>query len=186
MVTVMMEQLVLVDEDDEVVGHETKEKCHHGMGKVHRAFSILILTTDGRMLLQKRSPLKSLWPQVWSNSVCSHPRKGEKVEEAARRRLREELGIDIPIHYLYKFKYHASYLEVGSESEMCYVFFGVYDGPITPDSNEIEAIQFVPMDRVKEAMDQSPEFFTPWFKMEWECILNRYMERIMALIDSKQ
>jgi len=180
------EQLVLVNADDETVGYDTKENCHNGMGKLHKAFSILIFTTDGRLLLQKRSAHKRLWPLYWSNSVCSHPTRGEKVDVAARRRLREELGIDIPVHWLYAFKYHASYLDVGSESEMCSVYFAIYDGPIRPDSNEIEAIQLVHMDRVKETIDQSPGIFTPWFKMEWEIILNEYTERIRTFMDARR
>ena len=177
------DQLVLVNRDDEIVGYETKEICHSGIGKLHRAFSILIFTTDGRLLLQKRSAHKGLWPLYWSTSVCSHPRKGEKVDEAARRRLREELGIDIQVHYLYTFHYYARYFEVGSESEMCSVFFGVYDGDVTADPNEIDAIQFVPMNVMSAVIRRSPELFTPWFRMEWDRIVSDYVDRIRASID---
>ena len=180
----MKEQLMLVDENDKVVGYDSKAECHHGRGKLHRAFSILMLTSDGRLLLQKRSSQKLLWPGFWSNSVCSHPRLGEEMEQAAKRRLREELGIDADIEYLYKFKYREKYLNVGSEFEMCSVFVCIHDGPVTPDSEEIAEIQYLHMDKVMSAIQKDPEFFTPWFKMEWECILNQHIGRIEAILAS--
>ena len=177
-----MDQLILVDADGEIKGYDTKENCHQDKGKLHLAFSILIFTTDGRLLLQKRSVQKMLWPLYWSNSVCSHPMKGEEVEEAARRRVMEELGIDCHIYYLYTFKYHESYLDVGSESEMCSVFFGIYDGTVTPDSNEIDEIKYVQMNCLMAEIEKSPDSFTPWFKMEWEFILKHYLNQIKTLL----
>ena len=178
------EQLILVDTNDEVLGYDTKANCHQGMGKLHRAFSVLMFTSDGRLLIQQRSAHKQLWPRYWSNSVCSHPRKGEEVEAAARRRLMEELGIDAQLHYLYTFQYHATYQECGSELEMCSVFYGISDGISKPDIEEIEEIEYIHTDRVMAAIDQSRETFTPWFKMEWECIINNCMDRITARMES--
>ncbi len=181
----MKEQLLLVDANDEIIGYDSKADCHHGMGKLHRAFSVLMFASDGRLLLQKRSSQKLLWPGFWSNSVCSHPRRGEAVGQAAKRRLMEELGIDVDVEYLYKFQYQERYLDVGSEFEICSVFFCIYDGLVNPDSNEIAEIKYIPVDRVMSEIQKSPESFTPWFKMEWECILNQHMERIAPALASK-
>jgi isopentenyl-diphosphate delta-isomerase len=181
----MPEKLLLVNNRNEVIGYDTKDICHEGMGKLHRAFSILIFTSDGRLLLQRRSSHKLLWPKHWSNSVCSHPRKDEEIEEAAQRRLAEEIGINTPIHFLYTFQYHASYLNIGSEAEMCSVFFGIYDGAISPDSNEIEDICYANIEQVMMKIERSPESFTPWFKMEWEHILRNHMNQIKSFIKLK-
>ena len=76
-----MENLILVDEEDRVIGHEEKERCHDGAGKLHRAFSVFLFDGRGRMLIQRRSAAKRLWPLFWSNSCCSHPRQGEEIAD---------------------------------------------------------------------------------------------------------
>ncbi|HVS02847.1 MAG TPA: isopentenyl-diphosphate delta-isomerase, partial [Thermoanaerobaculia bacterium] len=88
------EELILVDEDDREVGHLSKAEAHAGEGVLHRAFSVLLFDRRGNLLLQRRAGGKQLWPGYWSNSCCSHPRRGESMEVATRRRLAEELGVD--------------------------------------------------------------------------------------------
>ena len=85
------DSLILVDAADRAVGQLSKSRCHEGKGVLHRAFSLLIFNAAGDLLIQQRSPAKRLWPMYWSNSCCSHPRSGEDMESATRRRLREEL-----------------------------------------------------------------------------------------------
>ena len=96
------EMLILVNPKDEEIGWEDKARCHLGDGILHRAFSIFIFNDNNELLIQKRSDQKLLWPLFWSNSCCSHPRKGEKIESAAQRRMEEELGIKTRLKYLYK------------------------------------------------------------------------------------
>ncbi|MEJ2535320.1 MAG: isopentenyl-diphosphate delta-isomerase [Gammaproteobacteria bacterium] len=88
------EELILVDDQDREVGFETKAGCHDGGGLLHRAFSLFVFNPEGQLLLQRRAADKRLWPLYWSNSVCSHPRRGESMTEAVQRRLRQELRID--------------------------------------------------------------------------------------------
>ena len=113
--------LILVDESDEELGFKSKSECHQGNGQLHRAFSVFIFNPSGELLIQKRSRDKALWDLHWSNSCCSHPQKNEQMQLAVKRRLKEELGIECPVHYLYKFTYHAKYKDVGSEHELCHV-----------------------------------------------------------------
>jgi isopentenyldiphosphate isomerase len=89
----VIEQLILVDETDRAIGEAEKKACHLGSGKLHRAFSIFIFNSRNELLIQKRSNKKMLWPDFWSNSCCSHPRKGESLDEALQRRLMQELKI---------------------------------------------------------------------------------------------
>ncbi len=107
------ELLILVDQEDNTVGFLDKAACHDGKGLLHRAFSVFILNSQGEILLQKRSLEKRLWGGFWSNSCCSHPRKGERVVDAAKRRCQEELGIKVDLKFLYKFSY-----EGGPDSRM--------------------------------------------------------------------
>ena len=162
------DRLITVDADDKVTGYCTRDQCHAGDGVQHRAFSIFIFDRAGRVLLQQRSRQKPLWPLYWSNSCCSHPRAGESTVAAAQRRLIEELGIDVPLTYVYKFAYQARYDETGSENELCTVFVGQTDQDIQADPDEINAWRYLSGEELDAELAESPERFTPWLKLEWK------------------
>jgi hydroxymethylglutaryl-CoA reductase len=161
------QKLIMVDINDTVTGYCTREECHAGEGLRHRAFSIFIFDRSGRLLLQKRGADKALWPLFWSNSCCSHPLVGETTHQAAHRRLTEELGISTPLTYLFKFAYQARFEHKGSENELCSVFVGQSEQPIQADPSEIDACRHVSIPDLETEMDQNPNRFTPWFKIEW-------------------
>ena len=162
------EELILVDDSDNQIGYLNKQQCHDGDGILHRAFSLFVFNTKGEVLLQKRSANKRLWPLFWSNSCCSHPRKGESMEGATRRRLAEELDIHAELEFVYKFSYRAKFGEVGSENELCSVFLGSTDKTYSANANEVAEARFVSVDVLQNELQTSPDEFTPWFKMEWE------------------
>ncbi|GAB4334507.1 MAG: isopentenyl-diphosphate Delta-isomerase [Calditrichia bacterium] len=178
------EKLILVNPADEVIGYKDKAACHVGEGILHRAFSVFIFNRHGELLLQQRSALKPLWPLFWSNSCCSHPRKGEDLEIATQRRLKEELGFTTPLKYLFKFQYQARFNEKGSENELCAVLIGKYDHDPVVNDNEIAAWRWISIDKMEEEMETHPEQFTPWFKMEWERIRREHWEDIRELLES--
>src|SRR6185503_4772968 len=101
------EPLVLVNDADEEIGFASKGQCHDGEGLLHRAFSVFLFSPEGEVLLQQRSSQKRLWPGAWSNACCSHPRRGEALDDAMRRRLREELSVEAEVRFLFKFRYSA-------------------------------------------------------------------------------
>ncbi len=164
----LSEKLITVDADNQVTGYCTRDECHAGDGIRHRAFSIFIFDRAGRVLLQQRSTQKPLWPLYWSNSCCSHPRAGESTAAAAQRRLEEELGIDVPLIYVYKFAYQARYDQTGSENELCSVFIGQTDLDIRADPEEINTWRYISPADLDAELAATPERFTPWFKMEWK------------------
>jgi isopentenyl-diphosphate delta-isomerase len=147
---------------------------------LHRAFSIFVFNGDDELLLQQRSPTKMLWPGYWSNTCCSHPRRGEAMATAVVRRLTQELGFTCPLEYLYKFKYHAQFGAAGAEHELCSVYFGRYDGPVDVNVNEIAAWRFVGVDALERELKAKPDTFTPWFKMEWVHIKANYLDGMLA------
>jgi isopentenyl-diphosphate delta-isomerase len=173
------EELILVDELDREIGNRPKAECHAGTGVLHRAFSIFVFNGDDELLLQQRSLDKPLWPNYWSNTCCSHPRRGESMEEAVSRRLLQELGFDCPLEFLYKFKYHAQYGALGAEHEYCWVYFGRYDGLVDANVNEIAAWRFVRISDLEAELDAAPERFTPWFKMEWAHIRRNFLDSLL-------
>ena len=72
-VDMMAERVILVDTEDRVLGSMSKVDAHRGDGVLHRAFSIHIFDDQNRLLMQKRASHKITFPDVWANTVCSHP-----------------------------------------------------------------------------------------------------------------
>lgn len=168
------ESLILVDEQDNEIGTLPKDKCHDGMGQLHRAFSLFIFNEAGEMLLQQRSALKRLWPMYWSNACCSHPRRGENMEDAVNRRLKQELGLTSELEYLFKFIYHAQYNETGSEHELCWVYVGRSEDSVIVNANEIADWRFVSVETLNEELATESDKFTPWIKLEWQRIQDEH------------
>jgi isopentenyl-diphosphate delta-isomerase len=171
-----------VDPADREIGHLGKAQCHAGSGVLHRAFSLLIFNGNGELLLQQRAASKPLWPLYWSNSCCSHPRRAESMEAAIRRRLREELGLSCPLHFLFKFQYQAQFDAAGSEHELCSVFIGRSTGRVRINRSEIFAWRWVsPAPLQSEMTGPEAGKFTPWFKLEWERICREHSAAVLAL-----
>ena len=170
------EQLILVDQDDIEVGHIAKQSAHDAGGLLHRAFSLFIFDTGGKLLMQQRSADKRLWPNYWSNSCCSHPRRGETMEEATSRRLRDELNIQAELEFVYKFTYQAAYDDLGAENELCWVYLGRTADIIVPNRNEIADIGWMSPAELARELDEKPAQFTPWFKLEWRRLDQDYAQ----------
>jgi isopentenyl-diphosphate delta-isomerase len=161
------EPLILVDGQDNEIGHLHKSEAHRGAGKLHRAFSLFVFDRRGRLLVQRRAASKRLWPGYWSNSCCSHPRRGEDMDAAVRRRLGEELGLSCTMHFLYKFRYQAQYDAEGAEHELCSVFAGRSDATPQPNPSEISESRYVEPAALDIEMAGAATLFTPWFRLEW-------------------
>jgi len=168
------EQLILVDRNDIEIGYVDKSAAHDAGGMLHRAFSLFIFDLAGALLMQQRSTSKRLWPLYWSNSCCSHPRRGESMDEATRRRLQDELNIEAELEFVYKFAYQASYGELGAENELCWVYLGRTTGTIVPNRNEIADTRLMGATELQHELDTNPEQFTPWFKLEWQQLQARH------------
>lgn len=174
------EELILVDADDREQGHLSKAACHDGTGVLHRAFSAFLFNAAGELLLQQRAESKRLWPAYWSNSCCSHPRRGESMAIATQRRLDEELNLAADLRFAYKFRYQASYGDLGSEHELCHVFLGRIGDDVRPNAEEILAIRFVSADTLDRELSESPERYTPWFKLEWDALRQEHADLLGA------
>lgn len=171
--------LILVDEQDNETGSCEKVNCHIGDGKLHRAFSVFLFNPDGELLIQQRSGTKMLWPLIWANSCCSHPRLGEDTYAAANRRMQEELGVTAELRYLYKFVYHARYGEIGSEHENCWVFAGHIDGQPNINRDEIAAWRFISPEELSHELANNGEIYSPWLKLEWKHICEHYLADLL-------
>jgi len=162
------EPLVLVDEHDRETGFLDKAAAHHGQGILHRAFSLFVFNANGELLLQQRAEGKRLWPGYWSNTCCSHPRRGETMEMAIHRRLGEELGMQCEFQFQFKFQYQAQFDDEGAEHELCWVYAGRTDAAPVANRLEIAALRYVAPDALDSEITANPQYFTPWFRIEWE------------------
>ncbi len=175
------ERLILVDDQDNILGYKSKADCHDGEGILHRAFSLFIFNDKNELLLQKRAAGKRLWPMIWSNSCCSHPREGESYEYAAIRRLKEELGLETELDYLYKFKYHATWKNEGSEFELCSIYIGKSNDTPEVNKTEIDELRFISREELNKEFENNAKAYSPWFKMEWKEIRDKFWDRVEAL-----
>jgi isopentenyl-diphosphate delta-isomerase len=159
------EQVVLVDEENNVLGYMAKLEAHQ-KALLHRAISVLIFNSKGEMLIQQRALSKYHWAGIWSNTCCSHPRKDETFQDAAERRLFEELGIRTPLKQEFHFIYKALDQPSGlTEWEYDTVFTGVYDGPFEFNKEEVAAIRWMETKELLNDMREHSEQYSFWFKI---------------------
>ena len=160
----MKEELILVNENDEPVGVEEKITAHLN-GVLHRAFSLFIFDSSGQLLLQKRTSTKYHSQGLWSNTCCGHPRPGETIEQASRRRLQEEMGFDCAVHKVFEFVYRVQLDDGFSEHEYDHVFVGRFDGPPTPNHDEVDDWKWVDLATLQHDIQTHPEHYTYWLRL---------------------
>ncbi len=191
----MQERCILVDSSDNVIGSETKLKCHYGDGLLHRAFSVLLFKGLD-LLVQKRSGDKITFPSVWANTCCSHPLDipGENedavsgVINAAKRKLHQELGIpqqqldQIDFVHIGRFQYECRWDGNWVENEVDHVIVATldnnYDLHVEPNPNEISEVRW--LDGLRELHEIThgmgiweDELVAPWFKLLVEEFVSR-------------
>lgn len=162
--------VIIVDDRDQELGTMEKLKAHQ-LGYLHRAFSVFIINEQGDMLLQQRALHKYHSGGLWTNACCSHPLPGETIAAAARRRLKEEMGIECPLHRLFAFTYRSELDNGLVEHEYDHILLGVYDGPIVPDPEEVLHYEYRPVATIAAQLQQSPELFTRWFALLFDRVV---------------
>ncbi len=165
--------LILCDKDGKALGMATREECHRGKGKIHLAFIAFIVDENKKIILTKRSSKKTLWPGYWDGSIVSHILPGESVKEAARRRGKEELGIEAEFQILGNFYYRAGYGKK-SENEFCYILCGATRNKIDPNPVEIEALRKINYFDLLKEIKRNAGQFTPWLVLA----LDRIEEKV--------
>jgi isopentenyl-diphosphate Delta-isomerase len=151
-----VEEVVLLDEDGNAVGTAGKVEVHGTDTPLHLAFSCYVFNTAGRLLVTQRALAKPTFGGVWTNSCCGHPAPGEPIATAVRRRVAQELGLDLDrvTLVLPEFRYravvttgpYAGYVE----HEMCPVFVATADADPHPDPAEVEAWEWVPWSQFRD------------------------------------
>lgn len=154
--------VVLVDERDTSIGVAPKLDVHRD-GRLHRAVSVVLFDDRGRVMLQRRADAKYHSGGLWSNSCCGHPRPGESVEDAAGRRLSDELGVaGCAVTRIGELAYFA---ELGNglvEHELDHILVGQWRGAVTPNPLEVSEIRWVDPPTLLLDLAEVPTAYTPW------------------------
>ena len=186
--SLMAEAVIQVSENDEVIGPISKFDSHYKVGTYHRAFSVLLFDSSGRLLLQRRASHKITFPDVWANSCCSHPLHSDEelemknnlgVKRAAIRKLEQELGISpsqVPLDefdFVTKMRYQARQDDDWIEREVDHCLVIHADVDVNPNPNEVSEIKWVSQAELEEMLlAEDPEnVIAPWFR----CIAARIM-----------
>ncbi|MCK9351605.1 MAG: isopentenyl-diphosphate Delta-isomerase [Candidatus Paceibacterota bacterium] len=167
----MKEQVILVDENDAPIGICEKIAAHQNGGQLHRAISIFVFSSKGEMLLQQRAKKKYHCGGLWTNTCCSHPRPGESTEDAAHRRLKEEMGFDCPLSEIYSFTYRTEFTNGLTEHEYDHVLVGVWDGIPEMNREEADGWKYAAPESILGDMRVHPEQYTSWFKISFADVL---------------
>ncbi|THZ89389.1 IDI1, isopentenyl diphosphate:dimethylallyl diphosphate isomerase [Aureobasidium pullulans] len=186
-IRLMDEVCIVLDENDLPIGSASKKVCHLmeniEKGLLHRAFSVFLFDNKNRLLLQQRASEKITFPDMWTNTCCSHPLgvPGETgstletaimgVKRAAQRKLDQELGIkahQVPLdkfHFLTRIHYVAPSDGKWGEHEIDYILFIKADVDLAENPNEVQATKYVTEDDLKTMFKDDSLLFTPWFKL---------------------
>jgi len=155
----------IVNQDGIVIGKAARSECHSGSFLLHPVVHLHVLNSEGALYLQKRADNKDIQPGKWDTSVGGHVDYGEEIEQALRREVREELGIENfePV-FMLRYKFVSS-----QEAELVHSYYCIYDGIITPDPVEISEGKFWTKEEIEKNIGKN--IFTPNFENEYQKIM---------------
>jgi isopentenyldiphosphate isomerase len=163
----MPDELLDVVDDADVVTTQALRSTVHERGLQHRGVHVLLFTSEGKLLIQKRSANRRQYASLLDCSVSEHVKAGESYQEAAQRGLLEELGVNnTTVQPLVKFKMNYGQ----NDNEISVVYEGCTSPPeILSDPDEIDSVQWLSMDELKVRMEKQKEEYSGWFLeiMNW-------------------
>jgi isopentenyl-diphosphate delta-isomerase len=160
-------QLVeLVDADGVATGSCTVAEAHTAPGRLHRAFSVMLLDDTGRALIQQRAAVKTRFALRWANACCGHPAPGQSVADAAEQRVIEEIGVrGVTLFQAGVYLYRAEDPRTGMvEHEYDHVMVGRIpaDAPMRPDPAEVADVRWLAPDWLRADIADNPDPYAPW------------------------
>ena len=169
-----MEEVVLVDVNNNVLGYMEKMEAHQ-KGLLHRAFSVFVFNSKNQLLLQQRAINKYHSGGLWTNTCCSHPKKNESFINASHRRLNEEMGMSSKLEKAFSFIYKAHLDQNLIEHELDWVFIGKTDATPIINTDEVASYKYVNFSDLLIDVEQNPKLYTEWLKI----CLNRVDKHIV-------
>ncbi len=92
-----MELVDLYDENRVPLGRVAERHAKKGQGEYRMVVHVCIFNSLGQLLIQRRSPEKTVWPELWDVSVGGGVDAGETSRQGAVREVSEELGYDLDL-----------------------------------------------------------------------------------------
>lgn len=166
MVTRESQLVELVDADGAATGSCTVAEAHTAPGRLHRAFSVMLLDDLGHVLVQQRAAEKTRFALRWANACCGHPAPGETVFDAVGERLSEEIGLQgMTLHEAGIYPYRAEDPQTGRvENEYDHVVVGRV--PLDPhlhlDPAEVADVRWLAPERLRVDLADNPDRYAPW------------------------
>jgi len=170
------EKVILVNNNDTPIGLMEKMEAHE-KAILHRAFSVFIFNGEGKLMLQQRALHKYHSPGLWTNTVCSHPRDGETTDEAAHRRIIEEMGFDCDFEEAFSFVYKANVGQGLIEHEFDHVFVGSSNNQPKINPEEVASWKYVELNWLDDDVKVNPNEYTEWFKIALAEVLEHFNNR---------
>lgn len=161
----------LVDAADHPIGQIARGKALRA-GANFRTCHVFVFDQRGRLLLQQLAEERARFPARWGSSVAAYLFAGERYRDAAKRRMREEIGIDVPLHYVGKKR---------MLDEHSLKFVGLFTARAgnaqIGDTGQIQALEYWPLSRVRTEVESRPDRFTPTFVR----LFSFYRDTLIAL-----
>lgn len=160
----MTERLVLVDENDQPIGVGDRKEAW-AKGYHTRNIRVVLRDEKGRILSQKRSTKKDLFPGMWTVAAGGHVDEGETWEVAAVRETKEEIGVSPELKFVGGFNFSSD-----EGAKKVRQIIRVYEGIISSSTQfkleeaEVDEAAWYGLDELKSLMQEKPDSFTPSFK----------------------
>ena len=166
--------IILVNQHGEKIGMSTKQEVHQ-KGLLHLAFSVFIRhEKTGNILLQQRAAGKYHAPNLWANACCGHPGlSSDDVVESAQVRLKEEMGLDVPLKIHSQFTYFHQFEAHLFEHEYDFVLEGVIsDQAFLVNPEEVQNTKWMSREEIRDDLIEHPKRYAPWFLMAFNSYLS--------------
>ncbi len=175
------ELIVLVDQQGNSIGTAPKLASHNATTPLHLGFSCYVFNHKGQFLLTQRAKSKKVFPGVWTNTCCGHPGPSEKTEDAIKRRLKNELGLEVKKLKvaLPNFRYKAAMNGV-VENEICPVYIAVTQGEPRPNPDEVEGYTWVDWKEFIKKIETNPGDYSPWATAQVEELKEQNLENVFT------
>ncbi|HLL60210.1 MAG TPA: NUDIX domain-containing protein [Candidatus Nitrosocosmicus sp.] len=129
--------------------------------KYKKSVAILVFNDKKELALQLRAAHDDKYPLHWDFSAAGGIESGEDYADAARRELKEELGIESEIEFIRMETYQDE-----NSIEDIYIYKTLYNGRFNPNPNEVQESRFFSLDAIENMM-VTGEKFHPEFRFVW-------------------
>lgn len=147
-----MERIDVVNDNNVVIGQVPKSELYDGPNN-HRIVHVLIFNDQGELALQQRSRTVDFLPGYWTTVVGGHVQAGESPDQAARREMTEEIGVNIPFEILFEFVYEPP--NVPGMKKFLTVYQAHYNGPFSPNLEKVERVEYFDLEKIKSMVDRN-------------------------------